>query len=114
MNSMIQWLADQCKQNVLTEKWLLAEELRIAQQWKDRVNLLGCSTINLHSKTLATITVSLVSNLLAKNQLTYAGQSTVRMLVRGVVSRLRDEGKLDYFQRVRSIGGLSNLLSPAS
>ena len=74
MDSMIQWLADQCKQKVLTEKWLLAEELRIAQQWKDRVNLLGCSTINLHSKTLATITISLVSNLLAKNQLTCAGR----------------------------------------
>ncbi|GAF69381.1 unnamed protein product, partial [marine sediment metagenome] len=55
MNSMIQWLSAQCLENRLTEKWLLAEDLRIAQQWKDRVNLRGHSTVNLHSKTLATI-----------------------------------------------------------
>ncbi len=111
MDSMIEWLADQCKQNLLTEKWLVAEELRIAQQWKDRVNLRGCSTINLHSKSLATIIVSLASNLLATNQLTFAGQSTVRMLVRSVVCQLREAGKLGYFQHLQSIDGLSDLLA---
>ncbi len=108
---MIQWLADQCKQHPLTEKWLLAAQLRIAQQWKDRVNLLGCSTINLHSQTLSTITLSLVSHQLADNRLSFAGQSTVRMLVRDVVCRLQDKGELVYFAGVESVDGLSDLVA---
>jgi ATP-dependent helicase/nuclease subunit B len=108
---MIQWLVDQCQQHPLTEKWLLAEQLRIAQQWKDRVNLRGCSTINLHSQTLPTITLSLVSRQLADSRLSFAGESTVRMLVRNVFCRLLDAGELGYFNSVESVGGLCDLVA---
>ncbi len=111
MDSIIQWLSEQCSGHLLTEKWLVAEELRIAQQWKDRVNLRGCSTINLHSKTLPTIVVSLVANILAEEELTFAGQSTARMLIRSELGQQLESGKLKYFHDVQSIDGLSDLLS---
>ncbi len=108
---MIQWLADHCQKHLLTEKWLLAPEMRIAGQWKDRVNLLGCPTINLHSKTLTTLVLSLVSNQLASQGLHFAGQATVRITVRSVLVRLLEAGKLSYFQPMQSIDGLSQLVA---
>lgn len=108
---MIQWLADQCQQYLLAEKWLLAQDLRIAQQWKDRINLHGCSTVNLHAKTFATATVSLAARLLAQRRLTFASQSTVGLIVRSVFCRLSDAGELAYFHRVQSIDGICELLA---
>lgn len=111
MESTTQWLANQCAANLLNEKWLLAEEMRIAQQWKDRINLLGWSTINLHSKTLSTITLSLVSNQLAEKKFVFAGQATARMLVRNVFCELQHAQKLNYFHNVQSIEGLCDLMA---
>lgn len=108
---MIAWLAEICGKNLLAEKWLLAEELRIALQWKDRVNSSGCGTVNLHSKTLATITTSLSSNELARRNLTYMSNASMRMTLRHVISQLREEGKLGYFGDVRAIDGLAALLA---
>ncbi len=108
---MIGWLADQCKQHLLTEKWLLAQNLRIAGQWKDRLNLAGNNTINLHAKTLPTIALTLAGNQLAGKQLRFANQSTVRMLVRNLFCRLRRAGKLVYFHDLQFVEGLTNLLT---
>ena len=65
MNMMIEWLAGNCKKHLLEEKWLLADDLRTAQQWKDQLNLAGHASINLHSKTLRSLAVSLVGEVLA-------------------------------------------------
>ena len=113
MNSMIQWLSEQCLENQLTEKWLLAEDLRIAQQWKDRINLLGHATINLHSKSIATTAVSLATNTLAEASLTFVGQSTSQMLIRGILCEYQDAGELEYFRKSKaeSLDGLSGLFS---
>ncbi len=111
MESIIPWLASQCDASLLAEKWLVADELRIAQQWKDRVNLSGSTTINLHSKTLATIVLSLVSSDLAAKRLTFAGEPMARMLVRSVICELQDAGKLEHFGDVQSVEGLSDLLA---
>lgn len=111
MQTTIQWLADRCGENLLGEKWLVAEDLRIAVQWKDRINLTGQATVNLHAKTLSTIAIGLVADQLATEQLNYVNQSTVRMLIRSVLVRHHDAGELDYFGDVTSIDGLSALMS---
>ncbi len=111
MVSMIQWLADQCNENPLAEKWLLSEDMRIAQQWKDRVNLAGYSTINLHSKTLSSIASSLVSCSLLEKRLQFAGQTTLQMMVRSLVCEYQAANRLKYFLRPGSIDGLTQLLA---
>ncbi len=111
INATVTWLASLCDDNLLAEKWLLSEDLRIAQQWKDRLNLAGYSTINLHSKTVRSLAVSLVGNLLATKKLTFVGGSATRMIVHGLVSELIEAGKLDYFSHVQSIDGLADLMT---
>ena len=108
---MIGWLAKQCGKHLLAEKWLLAPQLRIAGQWKDRLNLAGCNTVNLHPKTLSTIAVSLVSDSLSKRQLQLASQPTAEMILRSVLVHLLAEAKLGYFAQLQSIDGLSNSIS---
>lgn len=111
INATVDWLACLCKDNLLAEKWLLSEDLRIAQQWKDRLNLAGFSSINLHSRTFRSLAVSLAGNLLATKKCTFVGGSTTRMIVRGLVSELIEAGELDYFNHVQSIDGLSDLMT---
>ena len=107
----MKWLASLCNDNLLTEKWLLAEDLRVAQQWKDRLCLAGYSTVNLHSKTLRSLAVSLVGNVLATKKLTFIGGSAMRMIVHGLVSELLESDELDYFSQVHSIDGLADLMT---
>lgn len=108
---MIDWLAELCDRHRLAEKWLIAESLQVAQQWKDRVNLRGCATVNLHSKSLFTIALALTENRLTLGQLSFAGHHSMRMILRGVFDRLLEEKKLSYFQSVPSTTGFSDLLT---
>ena len=84
---MIPWLAKECEQHLLNEKWLLAEDLRIAQQWKDRLNLAGYSSINLHAKTIRSLTAFLSGSLLAESQLTFIGEAATRMMIHALLRR---------------------------
>ena len=111
MNATVKWLASLCNDNLLTEKWLLTEDLRVAQQWKDRLGLAGYSTINLHSKTMRSLAVSLAGHLLATKQLTFIGGSAARVIVHGLVSEMLEAGELGYFNQIHSIDGLANLMT---
>lgn len=108
---MIDWLGEQCSSELLAEKWLLAPRLAIAVQWKDRLNLSGQGTVNLHPRTLRTAVTSLVSSRLAEQKLQLASRITVRMIVRNVLLALLDTGQLRYFQEIQSIDGLSKLVA---
>ncbi|MEZ6134254.1 MAG: PD-(D/E)XK nuclease family protein [Pirellulaceae bacterium] len=107
----MKWLASLCNDSLLTEKWLLVEDLRVAQQWKDRLCLAGYSTINLHSKTLRSLAVSLVGNILAIKKQTFIGGAAMRMIVHGLVSELLESKELAYFSNVHSIDGLADLMT---
>ncbi|MCR9295898.1 MAG: PD-(D/E)XK nuclease family protein [bacterium] len=111
MNATVQWLAGLCQEHLLAEKWLLAEDLRSAQQWKDRLNLAGHSTIHLHAQSVPSLTVTLSGNLLADQGLRYVSSATSQMIVRGVLSQLIAEGQLSYFASSHGLDSLSELLS---
>ena len=110
MTMMIDWLAANCKQNLLAEKWLLADSRRIAQQWKDQLNLAGHSSINLNAKTIRSLAISLTGELLAAKNISFASYARVRMLVHSIVSQMMAKNQLEYFGAVNSIDGLSDLL----
>jgi RecB family exonuclease len=107
---LIQWLAEPCISFLLEPKWLITERLSIGQQFKDRLNLAGTSTINLQSQTIRSIGLALSSSLLAERQLNVVNQSVSRMLVRTAFEDLLGRGQLHYFDRCTSIVSLSKLL----
>ncbi len=103
------WLAAHCRSQLMNEKWLLVENLRIGQQWKDGLTLGGHATINLHAKTLNTVAVGLSACVLAKRNLRYVGSATTHMLIRKLVVKLLEQQELDYFAEVSNIDSLANL-----
>ncbi len=111
MNAILNWLASFCKDNLLTEKWLLVHDLRVGQQWKDRLVLSGNSAINLQSKTVRTLSVSLASDLIVTRDLKLIDGSASRMIVHGIVAEKLSAGELEYFGRVHSVDGLAGLMN---
>ncbi len=85
--------------------------MRVAVQWKDRLNLAGNSTINLHARTVPSLAVSLVGSTLATRKLTYIALASSRMIVHGLVSDLIQRNALHYFNRIQSVDGLANLVT---
>ncbi|MCC7334622.1 MAG: PD-(D/E)XK nuclease family protein [Pirellulaceae bacterium] len=105
------WLRQQCADNLLTEKWLVCANLRTGQTWKDRVNLAGISTVNLHIKTLRSIALSLVGESLAASNRTYLGGSAAQSLVHDLVNSFLERNELEYFGQVLHSQGLARLLT---
>lgn len=110
MNETLKWLADLCKEHLLTEKWLLTEGMRVGQQWKDRLSLAGYSTLNLHSKTIAPLVISLVGSELATKKLTFVGAAAARMIVHSLIRESSEADCEHYFSGVQCIDGLADLL----
>ena len=110
MNSIIGWLADICQQFRLNEKWLIAQDLRTPQQWKDRVALSRGSAIHLHSKTIRSIALSLSSDELAKSGREFANSSTSRLILQNIIRTFLHDGQLEYFIDVKIIDSLSSLI----
>lgn len=111
MNPSLSWLAAACQQNRLTEKWLLAPDLRIAQLWKDQLHLSGQTTIHLHAHSLRTIVNQLVADLLVERGLTIVSGVMRRMLTQQLLSRLCAAGRLEHFAKLPSIEGLARLVT---
>ncbi len=111
MNAILNWLASFCKDNLLTEKWLLVDDLRVGQQWKDRLVLSGNSAINLHSKTLRSLSIALASDILVTRDLKFIDASASRMIVHGVVAEKLSAGELEYFGSVHSVDGIARLMN---
>lgn len=111
MYRLTKWLNNQCKHFLLSEKWLLTDNFRTGQSWKDQLSLSGHSTINLVSKTLRSITLSLVAEQLNKDQLVFADHATSRMIIHSLVSDLFGRQRLEYFDGADSFDSLSELLA---
>ena len=95
----------------MTEKWLLCADLRTGQTLKDRINLAGTPTINLHSKTLRSVVLTLLSEHLAASKLTYLDNSATESLIHELVTSALADNQLDYFGQVTHVDGLASLLT---
>jgi ATP-dependent helicase/nuclease subunit B len=58
-NCFLEALAAACRQELLTEKWLLAPSLRIGHQWLDAVARSGQPVVNVRLKTLKSLALDL-------------------------------------------------------
>lgn len=104
-------LESTCQRNLLDTKWLLAPNLRIANQWKDQVNLNGTPTVNLYSATIQSVVLDLVAPDLATRNAKYASPSHCLILMSKVLMELAKNGELSYLSRVDSIEFLSPLIT---
>lgn len=108
-NTTLTWLQQQSSANLLAEKWLLCESLRAAQTWKDRINLTGTATVNLHAKTLRSIVLSIVGDFVAASKLVYLDQSATESWLQGLIDSEIEKGKLQYFANIERTDGLAKL-----
>ena len=94
-NRTLNWLRQQCTDSLLDEKWLLCDNMRTGQILKDRINLAGTPTVNLHAKTLRSIVLSVVSESLATSNLTYLGSSAAKSLVHDLITQASKNSELE-------------------
>ncbi|HXK93304.1 MAG TPA: hypothetical protein PKV38_06430, partial [bacterium] len=69
MNVFYETLAQICQIRRLDEKWLLAPNLRIGQQWLDRVAFSGIPVVNARPKTLRRLAFDLAEPELRRRNL---------------------------------------------
>ncbi len=108
-NRVLSWLQQQCIESLLAEKWLLCDSLRTAQMWKDRINLAGTATVNLHSKTLRSIVLAVVDDYLAVSKHVYLAQSASVSLMQELIDQGIESDSFRYFREVKRTEGLARL-----
>ena len=52
MNTLIEHLAEACRDHLLGVKWLIAPSRRVGHQWLDQVARAGAPVVNVHVQTI--------------------------------------------------------------
>ncbi|MFT7640993.1 MAG: ATP-dependent helicase/nuclease subunit B, partial [Pirellulaceae bacterium] len=107
----IEFIAQCCNDHVLTEKLLLAPNLRVGNQWRERVAWSGTGTINLQSCTVRSLLLRLVQPWLLENDLGLASSAIVQLLMHKAIVVLNDDSKLQYFGDVQAKDKLATLMA---
>jgi ATP-dependent helicase/nuclease subunit B len=110
-NAAIQFIAKCCRAHVLTEKLLLAPNLRVGNQWREGVAWSGTGTVNLQSCTVRSIVVRLAQPWLLENDLGLASSAICQLLIHKSIIGLNDKGKLQYFGDVQAKDKLARLMA---
>ena len=103
--------SETCQQNLLTPKWLLAPSRRVGIQWKDQLNLAGIHTVNLHSETIKSLVIKIVSTKMTEAGVEFASGVHCSMISGKVISDLLAAGELEYFHKVKATDQLALLLT---
>jgi PD-(D/E)XK nuclease superfamily len=111
MSSTLNWLKQQCQQNLLTEKWLLCHRTSIGQIWKDRITLSGTATINLHAKTIGGIAISIAADRLCLGGMTLLDRSKSIALVQELLVSASEAESLKYYRSLEHLESLSRLIA---
>ena len=106
MNRITQSISKICRDQLLTEKWLLAPSLRVGYQWLDQVARQGQPVVNVHVKTMTSMALELVGPILASHSLTLVSPRAAVLLVDRVVRQLWQSG-LKYLGATQPSAGLA-------
>ncbi|MFK8113516.1 MAG: PD-(D/E)XK nuclease family protein [Rubripirellula sp.] len=105
----LNWTADFCRQQLLTEKWLIAPNRRVGHQWKEWINRdRAQSTINLYIKTFRGIIVAAIGDKQG-SETQIASDSVCDLLLQRVVQGLA--GDLKYFSQQDSLSGVCSIIA---
>lgn len=109
MNTLVQELAHVCREHRLREKWLIAPSRRVGHQWLDHLALGGQSAVNVHIKSLRSMTVDLAAPAMVQQQVTLATSQQARFLAERVLAELPEQ-RLTYLAGARASRGLAETL----
>ena len=109
MNTLVQELAHVCREHRLREKWLVAPSRRVGHQWLDHLALGGQSAVNVHIKSLRSMTVDLAAPAMLQQQVTLATPQQARFLTERVLGELPPQ-RLTYLASARASRGLAETL----
>ena len=105
-NVFIQNLAAICRENLLTEKWLLAPNRRVGNQWVEQVARTGQPAVNLRIMPVR----SLVLELSGTKPGTLISRQGTEILISRELARLRERGPL-YFTTLEAYPALIRALA---
>ncbi len=110
MNRMIDFLADFCRTRLLEEKIFIVPSFSIGRQIGDVLARKEGSWINLRFVTLSSLAQETVAGELENRGLKLVPETGLKIQVDILFRRLKDEGKLSYFQELRPTPGLAEIL----
>lgn len=90
-NRFTRMLSEQCKQHVLTEKWIIAPSLRVGHQWLDTVSRSGQAVINARVKSLKGTALDLAGPEMAHAGVSLVSDRGSSILIDRILNRLRKE-----------------------
>ena len=109
--SFLKPVADACEKDILSPKWLLAPNRRIANQWKNQINLNGVATVNVHAQTIASLTFAVLSGQILERQLRVIGGDQVSVLLGQILTSLNEQNELAYLNRIESFDDVRDVLA---
>jgi hypothetical protein len=110
MQTIIDDITKYCAVNILREKWLIAPNLRIGNQWSDWVAKKQ-PILNLRIYTLPTLAMEIASTTLRTRNQRLLSSDEASLLMLEAFSKLKQESKLKYLGHVKPSLELGALLS---
>jgi RecB family exonuclease len=110
MSATLNWLGSQCQQFFLHEKWLLCHKTSVGQIWKDRINLSGVATINLHCKTIGSVATSIAADTLCQQRITFLDRARSTAVLQEMLANAIAEKRLTYFHSSEHVVSLAKVL----
>ncbi|MEM7311833.1 MAG: PD-(D/E)XK nuclease family protein [Planctomycetota bacterium] len=111
LNGRSRWIAAICEESRLDEKWLLANSLQSANQWKESVARSGKALLNVHSRTMRAMVMDLAEPLLDDAGLEILTGTTAQFVIQRIVVEAAESERLSYFQSVRSHQRLGEIMA---
>src|SRR5438067_6508041 len=98
MNRLTEALADVCRQQLLTEKWLIASSIRVGYQWLQVVSRSGQPAVNVRVRTPKGVALELAAPELARRGATLVSSRLAALIVDRIFRDLRP--RLSYFSKI--------------
>ena len=106
MNRITQSISAICRDQLLTEKWLLAPSLRVGYQWLDQVARAGQPVVNARVKTLTSMALELAAPVLTSCSLTMVSPRAAVLITDRAIRNL-SKPKLEYLAPAQPSAGLA-------
>jgi ATP-dependent helicase/nuclease subunit B len=110
LNKVIPYLFGYCAKRRLEKKYLIAPSYQIAHQLGEALAEEGGSWVNLHFMTLPALAQQVVGAELSKQGIKFISSTGSLFLVDKIFRRVKDEAKLDYFDKIEATTGIVRAL----
>lgn len=104
MNRLVESLAHECREQLLTEKILFAPSLRVGHSWLETVARNGQQTVNIRVTTVKSAALELAAPLLSEAGLRRISTPACQLLLERVLNECG--GRLQYLQATAAADGL--------